>query len=192
MIDPDWVLKLKPLVDRDLTMRNVLIEKGVLNDAYHPEMEKVHIENAKKLEKLISKMGFPVLSNSGDEGVRLSWLIIQHAISVPSFMKECLQQMRLAAAQKDYILELVAYTEDRVAYFEGRDQIFGTNLDWQEGELRPTPIADPAMVNVRRKGYGLPPMAISFLGASAERPPQDPEKKKKEFENWLKKVGWRP
>ena len=191
MIDTNWVVKLKPLVDRDLMMRNVLQEKGILNDTYHPEMEKVHIENAKKLKALIDKMGFPVLSNAGEEGVRLSWLIIQHAISLPDFMKECLVQMRLAAAAQDYTLELVAYTDDRVAYFEGRSQLYGTNMDWIEGELKPTPIDDPSFVNSRRKSFGLPPMEVHFLGAQAERPPKDPEKKALEFEAWLRKVGWR-
>lgn len=191
MTPEQWVDRLKPWVDKDLITRQVLLEKGILNDAYHPEMEKVHLENATKLSKLIQKEGFPVLSNAGNEGVRLSWLIIQHAISLPDFMKECLIQMRLAAAQHDYILELLAYTEDRVAYFEGRPQLYGTNFDWQDGVLAPTPIEDPQHLDTRRKSLGLPPLATSLPLASHERPPRDPEKKRQEFELWLKRVGWR-
>ncbi|MCM2350807.1 MAG: hypothetical protein NDI69_12360 [Bacteriovoracaceae bacterium] len=84
-------------------------------------MEKIHLSNAHKLSALIEKLGFPVLSNAGEQGVRLSWLIIQHAISWP----------------------------------------------------------------------GLPPVSTTPIFATMERPPMDPIKKKKEFEQWLKRVGWR-
>lgn len=172
-------------------MREVLLSKGILSDTYHPEMEKVHINNARRLQEMINKMGFPVLSNAGEKGVRLSWLIIQHAISLPDFMKESLTQMRLAAGQNDYILELLAYTEDRVAYFEGRPQLYGTNADWIKGELRRTPIEDITRVDARRKAMGLPPLTDTPLFTGNDRPPKDPEKKAKEFEAWLIKTGWR-
>lgn len=189
MIDPTWAIKLKPLVEKDLNLRNVLSERGILNDAYHPEMEKVHIANAKILMKLIDKMSFPVLSNAGSEGVRSSWLIIHHSISFPHFMKDGLIQMRLAAAEKDYPLDLLAYTEDRVAYFEGRPQLYGTSFDWIDGELKPTPIEDPEKLEVRRRSLGLPPFKSVREGEG--RPPKDPELKAKEFLEWLKRVGWR-
>lgn len=185
-----WEIKLAPMVERDHFIREGLLGRGVLSDTYHPEMEKVHLNNARKLKELIEANSFPTLSNAGEKGVRLSWLIIQHAISWPDFMKECLLQMRLAAADQDYPLELLAYTEDRVAYFEGRGQLYGTNRDWQNGELLPTPIEDPSKLNLRRRSLGLPPLNPGTL-ISEERPPKDPEKKAWEFSQWLKKVGWR-
>lgn len=191
MFDITWEEKLGFLVDQDHQMRNILLEKGILSDAYHPEMEKVHLHNATRLKELIEKKGFPVLSNAGEKGVRLSWLIIMHSISLPDFLKESLTQMRLAAGQNDYILELLAYTEDRVAFFEGRPQLYGTNSDWIDGELKRTPIEDPTKVNLRRKGMGLPPLQESLSYNSLERPPKDPQKKKREFEEWLVRVGWR-
>ncbi len=184
-----WVEKLSPLVERDHFTREALLKRGILADTYHPEMEKVHLENARKLKALIDKEGFPTLSTAGEKGVRLSWLIIQHAISLPDFMKEYLLEMRMAAANKDYPLELLACTEDRVAFFEGRGQLYGTSLDWQDGELKPTPIEDPTKLSVRRKAMGLPPQIPSLI--TEERPPQDPVKKQREFMEWLKRVGWR-
>lgn len=191
MFDLTWEEKLGFLVQQDHQMRNILLEKGILSDTYHPEMEKVHLNNARRLNEMIKKMGFPVLSNAGEKGVRLSWLIIQHAISWPDFMRESLLQMRLAAAQNDYILELLAYTEDRVAYFEGRPQLYGTNSDWIKGELKRTPIEDISKVDIRRKALGLPPLSQVPINSSLERPPKDPEKKEREFNEWLVKVGWR-
>jgi hypothetical protein len=191
MIDPLWEEKLSFLVQKDHSMRETLLRKGILNDTYHPEMEKVHIENARKLAALIEKMGFPVLSNAGEKGVRHSWLIIHHAISLPDFMRECLLQMRLAGAQNDYPLELLAYIEDRVAYFEGRPQLYGTSVDWIDGEWRRTPIEDISKLDLRRKSLGLPPIAQVPILLSLEKPPKDPEKKLREFSTWLVKVGWR-
>lgn len=191
MFDLTWEEKLGFLVDQDHQMRNILLEKGILTDTYHPELEKVHINNARRLNELIGKMGFPVLSNAGEKGVRLSWLIIHHAVSLPGFMKQCLLEIRLAAGQQDYILELLAYTEDRVAFFEGRPQLYGTNVDWINGELRRTPIEDISRVDIRRRAVGLPPIHLNPVVSTIERPPRDPEKKKREFQEWLLKTGWR-
>lgn len=191
MIDPVWEEKLKFLVDQDQAMREVLLQKGILSDSYHPEMEKLHLANAQKLSKMIQSMGFPVLSNAGEKGARYAWLIIHHAISWPDFMRESLIQMRLAAAQHDYSLELLAYTEDRVAYFEGRPQPYGTNLNWIDGELKRTPILEPQKLDLRRRAVGLPPIAQVPIPPSQERPPKDPVKKEQEFQDWLLRVGWK-
>ncbi len=186
-----WVSKLAPLVERDHFIREGLISRGILSDSYHKEMEKVHIENARKLEALVKKNGFPVLSNAGEKGVRLSWIIVIHAISLPDFMKEALTQMRLAAASQDYPLELLATIEDRVLYYEGKGQLYGTQFDWIEGELKPVPIQDISSLPYRRRSMGLPPMPEEVSRVTEERPPRDPAKKTLEFELWLKKVGWR-
>ncbi len=190
-IDQIWIDKLSPLVQRDHFIREALMARGILEDAYHAEMEKVHLENAKKLKVMINQNGFPVLSNAGFEGVQLSWLIINHSIPDPDFMKECLLEIRMAAAQGDYPKDLLAYLEDRVAYLEDQPQLYGTNFDWVEGELKPTKIEDLKLLDTRRLEYGLPPMAETLFKISQAPPPKDPEKKKKEFVLWLKKVGWR-
>jgi hypothetical protein len=191
MFDLTWEEKLAFLVQQDSQMRDILLQRGILSDAYHPEMEKVHLHNAKILSKMIEKMGFPVLSNAGERGVRLSWLIIHNSISWPEFMKSSLIQMRLAAGQNDYILELLAYTDDRIAFFENRPQLYGTNMDWINGELKRTPIEDIRMLDARRRSLGLPPVSEAMGQSSLDRPPKDPVKKAREFEAWLVRVGWR-
>lgn len=192
MIDNfEWVNALNLLVERDLFIRDALEKRGVLQDAYHPEMEKVHKENATLLRGYVKTHGFPVLSNAGEKGVQLSWMIIQHAISFPDFQRECLIQMRLAAAADDYPKDLLAYTDDRIAFFEGRKQLYGTNFDWQEGELKPTPVEDPQYLDQRRAALGLPPMSETLSNIVHSKPPKDLEKKAKEFQIWLTSVGWR-
>lgn len=191
MHDSTWEETLAPLVQQDHEMRNLFIEKGIISDAYHPEMEKLHKRNSHKLLKLIEMKGFPVLSNAGENGVKFSWLIIHHSISLPSFMKDCLLQMRLAAGQNDYPLDLLAYTEDRVAFLEGRPQLYGTNTEWIEGDVKRTEIEDLSRVDIRRKSMGLPPLTQTILAGHWEKPPKEPEKREKEFKEWLIRVGWR-
>lgn len=186
-----WVSKLAPLVERDHFIREGLLSRGVLSDTYHKEMEKVHVENAGKLKTLIEKNGFPVLSNAGEKGVRLSWIIIIHAISLPDFMKECLTEMRMAAASQDYPLDLLATIEDRILFYEGKGQLYGTQYDWIDGELKPVPIQDISSLPHRRRSMGLPPLDVESSRVTEERPPRDPDKKAVEFMQWLKRVGWR-
>jgi len=190
-IDLQWKDSLISLVQRDQFIQEALLTKGILEDAYQPELEKVQKGNGLKLQAIIKVKGFPVLSNAGEEGVQLSWLIIQHAIPLPDFMRECLIEMRLAAAQDDYPKDLLAYTEDRVRFFEGRPQLFGTNFDWEDGELKPTPIEDPKFLDERRKAFGLPPLAETLTKFAISKPAKDPAKKALEFETWLRNVGWR-
>jgi hypothetical protein len=187
----EWVSFLTPLVERDLFIREALERRGILEDTYHPEMERVHKENALALMIHFKTHGFPVLSNAGEKAVQLSWMIIQHAVSFPDFQRECLIQMRLAAAEDDYPKDLLAYTDDRIAFFEGRSQLYGTNFDWEDGELRPTTIEDPQYLDQRRQAYGLPPMAETLFKIVHTKPPKDIAKKTEEFEIWLKSVGWR-
>jgi hypothetical protein len=190
-VDPSWVHLLRPLVERDQFIRDALERRGILEDRYHPELEKVHRENAEKLKAMIERMGFPVLSNAGEEGVRLSWFIIHHAFSYPDFMREGLLQMRLAAANEDYPREHLASTEDRVLYLEGKSQIYGTNYDWSSGEYQLTEVEDPQFLDHRRKAMDLAPIGESLLKIWHFRPPRDELQRGKEFHEWLRSKGWR-
>lgn len=190
-IDEEWINFLKPLVERDQHITNILLERGSLEDCYHPELEKVQKENGLKLQKFINTNGFPVLSNAQNEGVWLSWYIIHHAIPLPLFMQEAVIEMRLAAAQGDYLLELLASTEDKIAFLKGEKQIFGTYFEWNEGELKPSSIDDISFLDHRRHSMGLPPMSDTLFKIWHNRPPKDPTKRAEDFKNWLLKTGWR-
>lgn len=183
MIDPLWVEKLTFLTDKEHQVREVLREKGILNDSYSPSLEKVHLENARKLSQMIEEMGFPVLSNAGEKGVHLSWFIIYQSLPCPDFMRESLIQMRLAAAQDDYPLELLPYLDDRISYLEGRGQLYGTH----QGHI----IEDRNRLDLRRKSLGLLPFSEGLLFPETSLPARDPIKKQRDFEAFLNRVGWR-
>jgi hypothetical protein len=88
-----------------------------------------------------------------------------------------------------------AHFADRMSIFEGRPQLFGTQLDWSdEGELQPAPVKDPEHLDARRGAIGLPPIAEVLAQARAHAvggPPQDLEARRAAFQEWAHRVGWR-
>ena len=80
--------QLLQLQSNDLMLREKLMKQGVLTDGYHSEMEALHIHNANKLQEMIDQIGLPTPEKVGEEAYEAAWLIIQHAISLPAFMKQ--------------------------------------------------------------------------------------------------------
>lgn len=197
--DQDWLGLLVAAARRDRDVRTRLATNGSLVSGYHPEMEAVHIENARLLERAIEAIGgWPVRSQFGDDGAGAAFMIAQHAISLPAFQRRALALLLEAVEQGEVNIIDTAYLSDRIAVFEGRPQTFGTQFDWDaSGQLSPAPIADPANVDERRAGVGLPPLSdvIASMRASAaadgESRPADIEQRRADFDAWARRVGWR-
>ena len=54
-IDLHWKTSLISLVERDQFIQEALLNKGILEDAYQPELEKVHMANGHKLQAIIKQ-----------------------------------------------------------------------------------------------------------------------------------------
>ncbi|MEH6308745.1 DUF6624 domain-containing protein [Olivibacter sp. CPCC 100613] len=189
--------KIIELKNDDLKLRSRLIQGGQLGDEYNEEMEKIHNRNAKILSKVIDTIGYPTIDKVGTEASEAAWLIIQHAIGQPNFMKKCAKLLENAVIEKKADPINLAYLTDRIAVFERKEQLYGTQFDWDEnGKLSPNPIDDLTKVNQRRKSIGLNTLEEQtvIIRHQAERenqsPPKDLEKRKQVMEKWKKKVGW--
>ena len=86
---------------------------------------------------------------------------------------------------------------DRIAVFENKPQLYGTQFDWDEnGELSPKNFDDLIKVNLRRNSIGLNSLEkqTEIIRKQAKNenqlPPTDFEKRKIEMEKWKKSVGW--
>ncbi len=184
---------------RDQILRDRLASEGVLFDGYHPEMEKVHTANAKRLDEILQRHGWPGRSLVGVGGARAAWLVVQHAIALPDFQRRALQLLEIAASRKEAPAWQLAMLEDRVRFFEGRPQLYGTHFDWnEEGQLVPyPPIEDIANVDERRRAAGLEPLGAELrrqreaAAAMGEGPPADVEERRRRIEEWARRVGWR-
>ncbi|MFK7933284.1 MAG: DUF6624 domain-containing protein, partial [Saprospiraceae bacterium] len=80
----------------DLALRDQLLQKSELNEGYHPKMEEMHLQHANKLNDIIDEIGYPTIDKVGREANEAAWLIIQHAISHPDFMKKSLAMLEIA------------------------------------------------------------------------------------------------
>ena len=88
--------------------------------------------------------------------------------------------------------------EDRIRFFEGRPQRYGTQFDWDaEGKLSPGDVEDPHRLDERRRAIGLPPLAEQMAEARSratsegEQPPPDHKAYARARDEWAASVGWR-
>ena len=191
----DQIIELKK---KDLELRNKLIQSGELFTGYNAEMAKLHGENADVLDSIMDLIGYPTFDKVGKEASDAAWLVIQHAIERPDFMRKCAKHLEAAVQENNASPVNLAYLTDRIAVFEGKPQIFGTQFDWDEnGEMSPMPFKDLDLVNKRRKSIGLNTLEAQTIVIKEqakkenETPPKDFLKRKNEMDQWRKKVGWK-
>ena len=182
----------------DRTVRAELAASGELFDAgYEPRMARVHERNARRLHRIIESVGWPGTDLVGPDGAEAAWLILQHAIAEPGLLRRALPLLQAAAREGRAPPRHAAMLEDRIRFFEGRPQRYGTQFDWDaEGNLSAGDVEDPPRLDERRRSIGLPPLAEQMeearLRADAEgdRPPADHPAYARAREEWAAAVGW--
>jgi hypothetical protein len=157
-------------------------------------MEDVHRRNGEDLLAIVLEHGWPGRALVGEDGMHAAWLVLQHAIVAPDVQRGCLPLLREAVAHGDATAAQVAYLEDRIAFFERRQQRYGTQFDWDErGFMNPWPIEDPEGVDARRAEVGLPPLAERIAQIRQQTTgavPPDYARRQAEMLAWSRSVGW--
>ena len=190
-------LELLAMDAQDQAVRAQLVAEGTLFQGYHPRMEAVHRALAERLARLVDRHGWPGHSKAGEDGAAAAWRIAQHSIATPALQRRFLALVREAAKEGEATPLQAAMLEDRVRLLEGRPQLHGTQLDWDDTRrLSPGPVESPETLDARRAALGLPPMAEVVAAANRARekgndPPQDLEARRREVEAWARRVGWR-
>lgn len=184
------------MAKNDLSVREALVADSSLGRyGYHPRMEAVHIANAARLAAIIEQYGWPGNRLVGEEGAWAAWLIAQHAIGNPPFMRHCLSLLKQAAANNDVMPWQVAFLEDRVRMYDGKPQIYGTQFQPNKnGQLEPYPIENPESVNDRRLAVGLNTIeerTTELTAQSARENIPTPPDLNEQYQKWLYSVGWR-
>lgn len=180
--------------EHDLAVRARLAADGSLFEGYHPEMEAVHRRNAARLDAIIDEFGWPGSSLVGDRGAEAAWLIAQHAIGEPAFQRRCLALLQEAVRTEEVPPWQAAYLEDRIRVFEGRKQVYGTQIDsGPAGEPVPFPIEDPDRVDERRSAAGLDPLAERMARIDRVLPMDANQRARwqRNYDAWLRRTGWR-
>ncbi|MDE0259786.1 MAG: hypothetical protein OXR82_15555 [Gammaproteobacteria bacterium] len=183
----------------DRSVRAELAASGKLfNAGYEPRMAQVHQRNARRLRRIIESVGWPGSDLVGSDGAEAAWLILQHAISEPDLLRRTLPLLTAAAREGKADPAHAAMLEDRIRFFEGRPQRYGTQLDWDaEGSLSPGGVEDPHKLAERRDAVGLPPLeeqiedARSQAAAEGQTPPADYQAYADARDKWAANAGWR-
>jgi len=171
------------MAQHDLRVREKLLQEGALSGGYNPEMEAVHKKNAARLAEIINDIGYPTKLKVGIEASEAAWLIVQHAISEPALMKRCCQ---LIQKTEDINPQNLAYLYDRICYFEGKPQKYGTQFD-SRGLY---PVEDKNEMIRLRKELKLKVHEDNMIVESKADLTADLHPDDKTFNAWRKKVGW--
>ena len=191
---PRMILTLRESDDK---LRTELIKNGTISNGYHPEMEALHNQNATELNRIIDKIGYPTPDKVGADASQAAWVIIQHSISQPDFMRKCARLLQEEVEKGRGNEVSLAYLTDRISVFEGNPQKFGTQFDWDpHGEMSPNSVDDIERVNERRKRLGLNSledqtrMMRQTVFDENQQPPTDFEARRSAYDAWRRSVGW--
>jgi hypothetical protein len=186
--------ELLKLAESDRAVRAALAADGSLFDGYHPRMAAVHRAHAARLREIISELGWPGEAMVGQDGAKAAWLIAQHSIGEPDFMRHCRNRLDEASARGEVPRWHFALIDDRIRVYEGRPQRYGSQLRGGPDGLEPYPLEDPTKVEQWRQELGLPPLAeiIARSRANPPPPPRDPAAQAAQELAWRRETGWIP
>ncbi|KMQ61351.1 hypothetical protein ACM46_15055 [Chryseobacterium angstadtii] len=185
-MDKEFSSELLRLAQKDLSVRERLASEGKLSGGYHPEMESVHKQNAERLREIMDAIGFPTVSKVGAEASDAAWLIIQHSIGEPEFMKKCYEKM--LENRRDINLSNLAYLHDRIHFFQGKPQRYGTQLTFTGV---PYPVENKDILNEKREQMNLPALSqeeINRIPGVDDIP--EIENQDQNYNDWRAKTGW--
>jgi hypothetical protein len=190
-VDEQLAAELLAMKAEDLRVRDELARDGSLFEGYHPRMEEVHRRNAARLREIIAERGWPGQSLVGQQATEAAWMIVQHDIAEPQFLRDMLEIFRKEAARGELPAKWAALTEDRIRMYEGRPQLYATNMNWNErGELVIGEVEVPERLNQRRAAVGLPPFRDPGTPPD-QLPLKNPQEFYRRYVEWLQRVGWR-
>ena len=134
-------------------------EKQKRVSALMEKQERLDKRNLKRLAQIIDKYGWPGRTLVGREAGLTAFLIIQHADleDQKKYFPMLKEAVRRGEANQDY----AALLEDRILMREGKKQIYGSQLHFNQvtKQLELWPIEDEENVDARRDSVGLEPLA---------------------------------
>ena len=183
----------------DEETRAELADTGELfTSGYEPRMARVHERNARRLRHIIESVGWPGTDLVGADGAHAAWLVLQHAIAEPELLRRTLPLLKAAACAGVADPSHAALLEDRIRFFEGRPQRYGTQLDWDaEGNLSPGDVEELEQLDDRRLAVGLPSLGEQMEEArnralvEGEGAPADHAGYVRARDAWAERGGWR-
>jgi hypothetical protein len=143
--------ELNQMVEKDQAVRK---EVPILQS----KMKQVDDGNYPEILRIYEQYKWPLISVVGRSAAHNYWLLVQHQDL--EFQRRVLPDLQRAveageASKVDY-----AYLYDRVMFFQGKPQHWGTQGDCKNGRAVLAPVDDPAGLEQRRKDLHLMPVSI--------------------------------
>lgn len=107
---------------------------------------------AARFVDIIDRFGWPDRSIVGEEAAHAAALLAQSLRLGYAFTRECSILLEQAVARGEAAGEDLAHLTDVIRFREGRPQLYGTMFG--------VPIEDPAGLDERRRGVGLPALGV--------------------------------
>jgi hypothetical protein len=122
------------------------------------KMKQVDDGNYPEILRIYEKYKWPLISVVGRTAAHNYWLLVQH--QEPEFQRRVLPDMQRAFGAGEASAVDYAYLYDRVMFFQGKPQHWGTQGDCKNGKAVLAPVDDPAGLEQRRKDLHLMPVSI--------------------------------
>jgi hypothetical protein len=123
------------------------------------EQESVDRANTTRLKEIIREHGWPAKADVGSPAATAAFLVAQHAVHDIPFQKEYLAFVQEEFQKGQAPGDAVALLTDVTRVAEGQRQLYGTQINIEDGRLVVQPIEDEARVDERRAALGLGTLA---------------------------------
>lgn len=169
---PDIRRLLGELIQPDQSLRMELQQARAGGDAARVEALQARIaeadrESLPQLRAVFDEVGFPTREMVGIDGVSTAFLLVQHADEDPAFQQRALELAEPLMRSRGMSRRQYAMLADRVALAAGRPQLYGTQMQLENGRYVLQPTADLENLDQRRREMALGPYRQMLQSANA-------------------------
>lgn len=127
-------------------------------DSAAKTFQKIIRSNFPSIKAIANKYGFPGYDLVGKESSNNYWLLVQHSDFDVPFQKQILKLMKVQVDKKNASGQNYAYLIDRINLNEGKQQVYGTQVNMGENGTTIKPCIDTTNLDKRRLSVGLTPI----------------------------------
>ncbi len=188
--------KLFLLIETESNEWNKLTQNGNRFEGVPGTFEDLRVANAEELDKIIKEHGWPGYSLVGKDGSSAAFRIAKSSIDKPELMKRFLVAIKDAVSKGEASEVQEAILEDCILNHQRKPQFCGIFFDWDEFGDITVNVDDFALANKKRKKLGLATIEEDMAKHKSEvakesgTKPQDIKDRKRQENDWAKRVGW--
>ncbi len=188
--------ELQRMKQKDISTRQKLLDEGHLYECYADEIQKVHIDNAVRLNEIVEQHGWPGESLVGLEGSRAAWLVAQHAICRPALLMRFCSEIEEAFNFGEVPKKQMVLLQDQILFQQNKPQKCGWVYDWQPDGKMGCIVESVEQANLLRAEFGVSSYedALEEHRAHVAREggsmPDTYKIYRSRADAWRKNVGW--